>query len=36
MGLRELKSELNRLDKEELVKHISELPKDFSQKEDTH
>ena len=29
MGLREVKSELNKLDKEELVKHISELYKKY-------
>lgn len=29
MGLREVKSELNKLDKEELIKHISELYKKY-------
>jgi hypothetical protein len=29
MGLREVKSELNKLDKEDLIKHISELHKKY-------
>ncbi len=29
MGLREIKSEINKLNKEELIKHISELYKKY-------